>query len=247
MIDLEATRNALDRREFFLEYLPTVALEGRRCVGCEALIRWRRNGQVVPPLDFIPLIENTELSGAVTYWVLDAIAHELGAWLHAHRDVHISLNVPPAVLGQRGLATAIGNSNLLDVIDQLVVEVAERTVARNNNVIPFDAAQRRARIAMDDTALTEASLITLSQSRIDIVKIDKPFIDQLQRDDPTPDKLAALSKLLRGGKYILVAEGVESTAQAERLQRLGVHLAQGWYFSHPLSAENFRNYFDANQ
>jgi sensor c-di-GMP phosphodiesterase-like protein len=247
MIDLEAIRTGLDRREFFLEYLPTVALGDRRCVGCEALIRWRRDGRVVPPLQFIPLIENTELAGLVTDWVIEAIAQELGDWLREHEDVHISLNVPPAVLGQGGVAAAIANSNLIDVIGQLVVEVAERTVARDNNVIPFNAAARRARIAMDDTALTEASLITLSRSRIDIVKIDKPFVDQLQRQEPAAAKLAALAKLRRDGKHILVAEGVESAAQAERLQQLGVHLAQGWYFSHPLSAEHFRNYFDANR
>ena len=243
MIDLETVKSGLLNREFFLEYLPTVALKDNRCVGCEALIRWRRGQRVIPPLEFIPLIESTLLAGTVTYWVIENIAQELGPWLREHDDVHISMNIPPGLLGHAGLISAIANSNLLDVIDQLVVEVTEGGMPAKHNGVALARPPDGARVALDDSALTAASLVTLSQSRIDIVKIDRPFIDQLLKPDCPGEKLATLSELVRSGKYLLVAEGVETPAQAERLRQLGVDLAQGWHFSRPLSAPDFGRYF----
>jgi sensor c-di-GMP phosphodiesterase-like protein len=248
MIDLSAIKAGLENQEFFLEYLPTISLRDDRCVGCEALIRWQRADGVVPPLEFIPLIDNTLLSATVTYLVIDTLGRELGAWLREYADVHISVNVAPGMLGHAGLMSAIGNSNLLDVIEQLVVEVTERGVPKSiNGVANGIRGDGRARIALDDTALTAASLVTLSQSRIDIVKIDKPFIDQLLDDNCPKDKLAALSQLLDAKNHIVVAEGVESAAQVARLKQLGVDMAQGWHFSKPLSAQKFLKFFAARR
>src|SRR5438477_7648059 len=98
MIDLAAIREGLSQGEFFLEYLPTISLAERRCIGAEALIRWHRAAGVIPPGQFIPLVENTPLSGMLTYWVLDTVNAELGDWLRANRDAHVSINVPPEIL-----------------------------------------------------------------------------------------------------------------------------------------------------
>jgi sensor c-di-GMP phosphodiesterase-like protein len=98
----EDIRAALDRGELFLEYLPTVVLADSHCVGAEALVRWRRGDVVLPAGAFIPLIENTPVSGTLTYWVLDTVAAQLGAWLTANADVHVSINVPPEILGRGG-------------------------------------------------------------------------------------------------------------------------------------------------
>ncbi|HKQ30807.1 MAG TPA: EAL domain-containing protein [Burkholderiales bacterium] len=248
MHDQEAIRSGLSNQEFFLEYLPTVSLKDGRCVGCEALIRWRHNGRVIPPLEFIPIIENTALSGPITYWVIDNVAQQLGSWLREHRDVHISVNIPPGILGHTGLSAAIANSNLIDTIDQLIVEITERGMPDKVDVIPSNrGTKRRARVALDDAIMTETSLVTLSQSRVDIVKIDKPFIDRILRDDCPTGQIATLEKLLRGKKHVTIAEGVETAAQAEHLKRLGVDMAQGWYFSSPLSAQDFKKYFDAHR
>jgi sensor c-di-GMP phosphodiesterase-like protein len=81
MIDTAALRNALVQGEFYLEYLPTIALADGRCIGGEELIRWRRPTRIVPPSEFIPLVENTPLSGLLTYWVIETVAAELGDWL----------------------------------------------------------------------------------------------------------------------------------------------------------------------
>jgi sensor c-di-GMP phosphodiesterase-like protein len=103
MISLEAIRDGLAEGEFFLEYLPTVSLVDGRCVGAEALARWRRPSGVVQPGEFIPLIEGTPLSGMLTYWALETVAKELGDWLRAHKEAYIGVNVPPEILGRGGL------------------------------------------------------------------------------------------------------------------------------------------------
>ena len=95
MITTDAIRDGLVQGEFFLEYLPTVSLADGRCVGAEALARWRRSSGVVQPDDFIPLIEGTHLSGMLTYWVLETVAKELGDWLRAHKEFEHRRQCPP--------------------------------------------------------------------------------------------------------------------------------------------------------
>jgi len=103
MITVDAIQAGLNQGEFFLEYLPTISLADGRCVGAEALARWRRPSGGVPPLEFIPLIERTPLSGLFTYWVMETVAEELGGWLREHGEAHISINVPPEIVGRGGL------------------------------------------------------------------------------------------------------------------------------------------------
>ena len=119
----------LEKREFFLVYLPTVSLHDGRCVGAEALIRWRRPGNVVvDPEHFIPLTDQTPLSGAITYWVIDTVADEIGDWLGANEDAHISINVPPEILGRGGLDYAATKSGLRAHVKQVILEITERGV-----------------------------------------------------------------------------------------------------------------------
>src|SRR5881394_3003390 len=103
-LDLAAVRTGLEAGEFYLEYLPIVALATGRCVGCEALARWRRPAGVVMPDDFIPLVEGTPLSGLLTYWVIETVARELGDFMRSQDDIVVGINVPPELLGRGGLA-----------------------------------------------------------------------------------------------------------------------------------------------
>src|SRR5438067_11320167 len=123
MIDQAAMREALAQGEFFLEYLPTISLDDGRCIGAEALIRWRRATGVVPPDEFIPLAENTPLSGMLTYWVLDNVQAELGDWLRANRDAHVSINVPPEILGRGGMAYVASKSGVIDLVSRVILSV----------------------------------------------------------------------------------------------------------------------------
>jgi sensor c-di-GMP phosphodiesterase-like protein len=241
-------RAALYGGDLFLEYLPVVSLEDKRCVGAEALIRWRRQSHVVQPLEFIPLIENTPLSGLVTYWVIDTVADELAGWLRTHDGVHIAINVPPEVFGRGGLEYAAAKSDLLNLAYKFVLEITERGVPDKLGVDELNARPRGGvLVALDDVCASEASLLVASRVRVDIIKIDKPCVEEISREDSSQAKIAGLSALIRAAHVDVIAEGVETAAQIEVLRNAGIGMAQGWYFSPPLSAADFLTYFSAHR
>ena len=126
MISADAIHDGLVQGEFFLEYLPIVSLADGRCVGAEALARWRRSSGVVQPDDFIPLMQGTPLSGLLTYWVLETVSKELGDWLRVHKGLSIGVNVPPEILGRGGLEYAATKTGVSEIRNQIILEVTER-------------------------------------------------------------------------------------------------------------------------
>jgi len=247
MITLSEIAAGFEKGEFFLEYQPVMSLKENRCVGGEALIRWRRGARVIPPMDFIPLVENTYLSGTMTYWVVDKVAEEFGAWLREHQDVHIAINVPPEVFGRGGVRYAAEKANLLSIANKFLLEVTERGVPDRLGIEELnDAYNTGVLIALDDAYVNDANLVVMSRVRFDIVKIDKSFADQMLRDDWAPEKISGLATLIRTTNLKVVIEGVEEAAQIEILRAAGVDLVQGWYFSRSLSAADFKTYFSAN-
>ena len=127
MIQPVEIAEGLAKGEFYLEYLPILSLPDLRCIGAEALIRWRRaDGSLVMPGGFIPCLESTPASGVLTYWVVETAAAELSDWLRRHPDAHLSLNVPPEIVGRGGVYYTAMTSGLADMISQLILEVTER-------------------------------------------------------------------------------------------------------------------------
>ncbi len=237
MTIVEDVRAALARGELFVEYLPTVSLADGLCVGGEALVRWRRGGEVLPADSFVPSIENTPLSGKLTYWVIDTAAAELGEWLAANPDAHLSINVPPEILGRGGLEYAAVRSGIHAHIDQIVLEITERGVPDRLGLEALSLmADRGMRLALDDTLLTGANLALLARCKFSMIKIDRKLTAELDPDRPPPEWLAGLQSLLQISTLQVVAEGVESDYQAKWLRAAGVQLAQGYLFSRPLPA-----------
>jgi sensor c-di-GMP phosphodiesterase-like protein len=248
MFSLEEIKRALNDQEFFLEYIPTVSLTDNRCVGAEALVRWRHGSQVVPPLEFIPLIENTPLSGVFTYWVIETVAKELGAWLREHDGVHIGINVPPEIVGRGGVQYAVEKSNLVDVGHKLMFEVTERGLLDSLGIAAIaGAAGTGVLIALDDVNLNDSNLIVLSRVHIDIVKLEKSFADQMLREDWGQQNIAGLAALIHAGHFRVIVEGIETAVQADISRAAGIQMAQGWYFSPSLPVADFIAYFSAHQ
>jgi EAL domain-containing protein (putative c-di-GMP-specific phosphodiesterase class I) len=246
VIDVDAIHAGLTGGEFFLEYLPTFSLETECCVGAEALVRWRRPSGIVPPDEFIPVAENTFLSGLITYWVLETAAAELGDWLRDN-EVHLSINVPPEILGRGGLAYVATKVGLLDLNQKLVLEVTERNVPDQMGVSAIVEAARRhgVRIALDDVNVSGANIIVLARCHVAIIKLDRELVAELGRGGEEPAWLAALSSLLRTTPMEVIAEGVESAAQRDVLRAAGIRMAQGYFFSPPLRARPFLDFFEA--
>jgi len=244
MVTVDAIRDGLAQGEFFLEYLPTVTLADRRCVGAEALTRWRRPSGVLQPVEFIPFIEGTHLAGTLTYWVVETVANELGDWLRLHKEAHVGINVPPEILGRGGLDYAVTKSGLSEIRNQIIIEVTERGVPDSQGLAALEAASRSGvRIALDDVTLSGTHLAVLSRCTLDMIKIDKSLVDQITSENPLPVWLAGLAALLHSTQIAVIAEGVESEVQVEALLAAGVRKAQGYYFSRPISAEQLKTYY----
>lgn len=241
-------RAALEGGDLFVEYLPTVTLADARCIGAEALLRWRRGDAVVPPGDFIPLIENTPLSGRITYWVIETVAAELGEWLDAHPDAHISINVPPEILGRGGLEYASIHSGLHTRVAQIVLEITERGVPDRLGLDALNLmAEQGVRIALDDATLNGTNLALLVRSNLSMIKLSCNVTAQLAPDKPEPDWLAGLQSLLKSSSLQVIAEGVETDYQAKWLRAAGVQMAQGYLFSRPLPARGLADLYAAHR
>jgi len=244
--DLAAIRSGLEAGEFFLEYLPTVALATGRCVGCEALARWRRPAGVVMPDEFVPLLQGSVVAGLLTYWVIETVARELGDFMRSQDDIVVGINVPPEILGRGGIAYAIDKAGLADCARKLMFEISAGRLPDELGVEALNIAQEAGiRIALDDTSLSGGNLVVLARiAATDMVKLDKKVVDRLSADSGWWPSLAELAANCRAP---IVAEGVETATQATALRLAGVPLAQGFLFSRPLPAAELREFFLAHR
>ena len=239
----EQIRTALENKEFYLEYMPTIDLSNNRCVGAEALIRWNHSGEYISPDEFIPLVENTPLSGLLTYWIMEEIGNDLGEWLHAHEDVHVGINVPPELIGRGGLEYAGVKSGLNKCEHKIILEVTERGFPDELALKTLGEAKGRVKVAIDDFGTGDANMMQLSQMEADIIKLDKYFIDQITNENRAPKIVKGLVAFAKAMDFEIIAEGVEKEIQVELLKSLDVEMAQGWYFSKPLGVSAFLEFY----
>jgi EAL domain-containing protein (putative c-di-GMP-specific phosphodiesterase class I) len=245
MSDLLAMEAGLRNGEFFLEYLPIVELDNGRCVGAEALTRWRRPWGIAQPAEFVPLIEETPLSGYLTYWVLEQIAANFLNWLRSH-DAYISFNVPPEIIGRGALWYLAERAGLIEIKHRLVIEITERGVPDRIAIEALNlAVDLGVRLALDDVG-SASNVIVLSRCNVEMIKIDQALVSQVRSGEPFPAALKSIASLAKTNKLAVVAEGVEFADQAKVLKQAGIPLAQGYYFSQPLSADSFKTYFTAH-
>jgi sensor c-di-GMP phosphodiesterase-like protein len=238
-IELAEIRAGLAQGEFFLEYMPSVSLIDGRCLGAEALIRWRRAAGIVPPGEFIPLVENTPLSGLVTYWVMDTVYAEMGDWLRANRDAYIGINAPPEILGRGGMAYAADKSGLIKLASQVMLEITERGVPDKIGVEAMGQGLG-VKVALDDVTLVGVpNLAVLARCRFDAIKLDRSLIDQIRPECPAPEWLSSVKSLMGSSQLQVIAEGVETEQQANTLRAANIQAAQGFYYSRPISIAAF--------
>jgi sensor c-di-GMP phosphodiesterase-like protein len=248
-ISLDTIRSALEGNEFFLVYQPIVSLGNGSCFGAETLVRWRREATfVLQASQFIPRIEHTPLSGKLTYWVIDTVAAELGDWLGSNEQANICINVPPEILGRGGLEYAAIKSGLSARAKQLIVEVTERGIPDQLGLDALNAIPKSgARIALDDTTLSGVNLGLLTRCPFDFIKIDRSLVAEFSAGKPSPPWLDGLAAVLQTTSLQIIAEGVETAFEADALRAAGVQLAQGYHFSGPRSANDFKRFYAASR
>lgn len=235
---------AVARREFVVFYQPMIDLQTGACIGAEALVRWcRPDGTLVRPDLFIPLAEESGLILPITDQVMDAVGRDLGALLRQKRALHISINLCAADMKSgrflpplQKMLAASGINN-----DQIWLEATER------GFIEIDAARATLEkaqklgfsIAIDDFGTGYSSLQYLQGLPTDTLKIDKSFVDAIGTTSAPSSVTSHIIDMAKTLGLTLVAEGVETEAQAQYLRDHGVEYAQGWLYAKALPADEF--------
>jgi sensor c-di-GMP phosphodiesterase-like protein len=243
---------AARRREFFLEYQPLVDLQTGRWIGAEALVRWRRrDGQIVPPNSFIPVAEESGVITSITACVAEIVASDLPSLLEIDPDFFISLNFSaldlcsPSTVALVRMLLSTPNARPRNI----AIEVTERAMMQGNKARDVLAAVRNlgVEVAIDDFGTGYSSLSTLDKLGVDVLKIDKTFVDSLATDGVTSQVVPHIIAMAHSLKLRMVAEGVETEAQAEFLFRRGVEYSQGWLFSKAIAINALRESLKSRQ
>ena len=235
-------RTGLDESQFFMVYQPIVALPSGDTVAVEALVRWRHPQRgLVSPVDFIPVAEHNGLIVELGAWILREACTRMAHWratLGARAPQRVSVNASARQLSEPDFAGTVA-AVLADTglpPRCLVIEVTETAVFDSDTALDTLRAVRAlgVRIALDDFGTGHSSLGLLQTAPVDILKVDKSFVDHVG----TPGRQAVIARALIDVSNHLqltaIAEGVETAAQADELHRLGYHYVQGYHFGRPV-------------
>jgi len=239
-------QGALERREVIVYYQPEVDLKTGKIVGAEALMLWRPfSGEMLLPSEFIPLAEEVGMIVPMSEYVFRTVCFQMKEW-HSHGffPFNVSVNVSARLFRKYDLA-----SKLISILDEtgvapesLELEIAESVAMQNLEYIlqtVLKLGGSSIRVAMDDFGTSHASLVCFRKFPINLLKIDSAFINELERsvEDQTVVKaIVAMASVL---KVDVLAKGVERKEQADMLRDFGCRLAQGYYFGHPMPADEF--------
>jgi sensor c-di-GMP phosphodiesterase-like protein len=238
-------REAMERGAFIPYYQPVVNIRTGRLMGCEVLMRRREpDGTIIPPSMFIALAESTGLALPMTRILMERVRDDLNAIYGARPHLSLSVNLFDDHFESlriiRDIETIFGRSQI--AYKQVTLEITERQPLANIDrarVVIRRLQELGARVALDDAGTGHGGLAYLQQLGIDVIKIDKLFIDTIDTNDSPSPILDSLIKLGQELGKELVAEGVEAMAQVDYLRSRGVTAAQGFLFAPPLPASAF--------
>ena len=236
-------RRAVEQEQWMLHYQPLIDLQTAGVIGVEALIRWPEpNGGLVPPGDFIPLAEEMGLIDAIGAWVIDEVCRQDRMWREEGLDLNISFNLSPRQLWQDDIADRIVTPILGSGMDpsRVTVEITESTAMTNPDRtlgILHELHARGLKLAIDDFGTGYSSLARLRYMPVDVLKIDRSFIRELDRDEQNASMVSAMVALASNLGMTSLAEGIETEAEWRALVERGCERGQGFYFSRPVPAD----------
>jgi sensor c-di-GMP phosphodiesterase-like protein len=245
-------RKAARRREFYVEYQPIVDLKTRRWVGAEALVRWRRrNGEIVVPDRFISLAEESGVLPRITACVAEIVAADLPGLLAHAPDFAVSINISAADLRTGHTIGLIRNllRNGQAGAKNIKIETTEHSILQGEEAAAVIAEIRSLgiEIAIDDFGTGYSNFSRLQTLGVDILKIDKDFVDTIGSGEEGTKLLDHIIAMANSLGLSAVAEGVEAEPQARFLEERGIHLAQGWLFAKSIGISEFLARLEAQQ
>jgi diguanylate cyclase (GGDEF)-like protein len=234
-------RHSLDDGDFQVHYQPIVDLRDTRTVAVEALVRWTHPTRgPVSPAAFIPIAEDNGLICELGEWIMRTSCRQLATWRETAGDRaprYISVNVSARQLSEPGFPEVV-----MDILAEtgieasdLLVEVTETAIFGGGTAIEAVEALHRSgiRIALDDFGTGHSSLGLLRTVPVDVIKVDKSFVDEITEPGRRAVIVDALIHVCRGLDLRAVAEGVETAEQADYLRDHGYRYAQGYHFGRP--------------
>lgn len=246
-------REALQRNEFYLQYQPKIDLARQQVQGAEALLRWRHPslGNITPDV-FIPAIEDLGLIHSIGKWVIYNACKDISK-LHSngYPDLRVAINISAHQFNKGDIASVVAEAIWESGIspEKVELELTEAVVMSDTekSLLMLKVLQSMGvKIAVDDFGTGYSAMGQLTKFPISILKIDQCFIHDLHLN---PANLAIVSTMIRMGKQLgfsVVAEGVECKEELELLQREGCDIIQGYYFSKPLTIQDFTKYLQEN-
>ena len=242
---------ALEAGEFIPYYQPVVDIRSGQLRGAEVLVRWRKpDGTLVLPGSFIPLMEQSDLIDDLTRRLMRKVCAEVGPALGRRPDLRISFNFAGKLFSEPSIVKDVRNIFVDSPIkfSQVVLEVTERDPIENFTETRQTIAALQGlgvRIAIDDVGTGHSGLSYMLKLGVDIIKIDKMFVDAIGTDRNSTTIVETLVDLARNMRMDVVAEGVENFEQVMHLRTLGVRAAQGYVFAPPLPGSSFLQLVEA--
>jgi PAS domain S-box-containing protein len=236
-------RKAIEREEFCVFYQPIVRLATGQIAGVESLVRWWRNeSELVGPMDFIEVAEETGLMIPISQWVLREACRQAHAWhllFHTDPPLIMTINVSPRQFAQGNLVADVKSAlDETKVEPQSVqLEITETTAMSDPNSTMRICSQLKdmgIRLSIDDFGTGHSSLSRLKSLPVDVLKIDRSFIRGIAQDAESREIARLIVTLAHHLDLKVVAEGIETRSQLTYLEQLGCEFGQGYLFSRPV-------------
>jgi EAL domain-containing protein (putative c-di-GMP-specific phosphodiesterase class I) len=242
-LDLDtALHKAMERNELVLYYQPKIDVRTSQMVGAEALMRWQRDGKLIPPGDFIPLAETTGLINEMSLWAIREAARQVKAWKQDHGlDITVAVNMPSRLFERSDLVELVAGILAEEGVSphSIELEITETGLMKDlQGVVPslHKLNELGTDISIDDFGTGYSSLAYLTSLPISELKIDRSFVRDLGTTPQSTAVVSAIIALARALGLRVIAEGVEQVSQMEVLYNLGCQICQGFLFARPMPA-----------
>lgn len=240
--------SAIENEEFKVFYQPKTQLNNYQLAGAEALCRWFRNGKVISPGEFIPVLEGSKAICTLDFYMLDHVCRDIRRWLDEGREaVKVSVNLSRLHLGDEDLLESI-----LRIIDKykvphhfIEIELTETTTDvdyKELKMIVYGLREQDISTSVDDFGVGYSSLNLIRELPWNVLKIDKSFLPTQEEEDKDPSKVKMLRHIITMSQDLgleCIVEGVETAEQVKLLKDCKCYLAQGFYFDRPLPVKEF--------